>query len=181
MYLSGIGGMVIINAMSIRKLILIVGHLVTYPTVYLPAKYILLPCFRLFEGYKKSVIGTCVILAPPNQTDQILKGIEYLRTLDSEMYRRLTAERRFLFFYKKGSYNRMLDIFSIPDNFLAWGREGVVTCLVQAVIGSAMEQSPLKESKLTRHQVLQQIYEWLKNHSFQPELIKQYEKFAESS
>ena len=164
--------------MSRLKPILIVGHLVTYPTVYLPTKYVLLPCLRLFDGYQKSAIGTCVILAPPNQMKVILQGIEYLRTIDSEMYQRLTAERRYVFCYKKGNYGRMEHIYFMPETFLLWGKEGVVTCFVQTIIGSAIEQSPFKKSTMTRHQVQQQVFEWLSNRSFSPELVKQYQEFA---
>jgi hypothetical protein len=165
--------------MPLSRPILIFVYLLKYPTMYLPLKYGLSPLLRLF-GCKRTIVGTCVILAPPKQMLIILQGIEYLRTLDSEMYQRLTAERRYVFWYNTaGRYLRILDIFSITDSFLLWGKEGVVTCFVQSVIGSALEQSPFKRSKITDRQARQQLFEWLSKHSFSPELVKHYQEFAE--
>jgi ABC-type xylose transport system permease subunit len=134
-----------------------------------------------FTGLKRSVIGNCTILAPPKQMQLIMQGVEYLRTLDPEMFQKLTAEREYVFWYHKQRYMRCKEYFSIPDNFLLWGKEGIVTCFVQSIMSSSLEESPFKKSLVTRRQVLQQVFEWVRKHSLPPELVKQYQEFAENA
>jgi hypothetical protein len=158
--------------------ILVLAHLLSYP-LYWFVRFGLGSALPL-TGCNRFSVGTCTILAPPKQMESILQSIEYLRTLDPEMFQRLTTERRYIFWYTKRRYMRCKEYFSLSDNFLLWGKEGVVTCFVQSIIGSPLEDSPFKKSPVTRHQVLQQVSEWLRRHAFQPELVKQYEEFVEA-
>ena len=162
--------------MSLSKPILILGHLLTSPIPWIIK--LLVPALPL-TGYKRSVEGTCTIFAPPKQMKEIMHGIEYLRTLDPEMFQRLTTKQRYVFLYSKKRHMRCKEYFSFPDNYLLWGKEGVVTCFVQSITSSSLEESPFKKSPVTRRQVQQQVFEWVKKHSFQPELVKQYQEFAE--
>jgi hypothetical protein len=161
----------------------VLGYLLAV-LVYWIIKLGLMPSLRLI-GYKRSVTGTCIILAPPKQMRIILQGLTYLRTLDPEMFQRLTTERQYVFWFEKNRYSRCREFFTITDNFLLWGNEGVVTCFVQSVMDSPLEKaSPFKKRKLTvitRRQIQQQVFEWLKKHSFSPELTEQYKTWAEHS
>ena len=139
----------------------------------------------MFTGYKRSVTGTCIILAPHKQMQIILQGLTYLQALDPEMFQKLTTGRRYVFWFHKNHYSRCREYFTITDNFLLWGNEGVATCFVQSVMDSSLEKtSPFKKRKaaeITRHQIQQQVFEWLNKHCFSPELTEQYKTWAEHS
>ena len=168
-----------IKTITLSKPVLVLGHLFSYP-MYWYVKFGLGPALPL-TGFKRFVVGTCTILAPPKQMQAIMQGVEYLRTLDSEMFQRLTTERRYVFWYNKQHHMRCKEYFSVPDNYFLWGKEGVVTCFVQSIMTSSLEESPFKKSPVTRRQVQQQVFEWVKKNSFQPELVKQYQAFAEEA
>jgi hypothetical protein len=51
------------------------------------------------KGNKRSIVGTCTIIAPPKQMQIILEGITFLREIDSEMFKRLTVEQKYVFLY----------------------------------------------------------------------------------
>lgn len=160
----------------VLKLIQIVTHVLTYP-VYWLVKFALGPALPL-TGFKRTIVGTCTILAPPKQMETIMQGIAYLRTLDPEMFQRLTTKQRYVFWYTKHRYMRCYEYFALSNNFLLWGNEGIVTCFVQSIMASSLEQSPFSKSTATRLQVQQQVFEWLKGHSFASELVNQYREFA---
>jgi hypothetical protein len=172
--------------MSILRPIWLLRFLVGYSLFYLPARF-LMPLAQRMHGYKRSVFGTCTILAPPKQMQIILQAITYLQKLDPEIFLCLTAKHRYIFWYHPGKYIQCRRVFSISDNFLFWGNEGVTTCFVQSILHFTLWTLPSERGLITNreaaaiHQEIQrQVFEWVKKHSFQPELVKQYEQFAEN-
>ncbi len=157
---------------------------IAYLFFYLPVRFVM-PLHLRLSGYKRSDIGTCTILAPPKQMQIILEGVTYLQMLDSEMFRRLTAERRYIFWYfKQMPYLQCRDVFGITDNFMSWGKEGVVACFVQCVLYFNLEHlrrsqiKNCKDSASTRCEMQKQVLEFLERYSFPSELVKQYRAFA---
>jgi hypothetical protein len=134
---------------------------------------------------KKTVIGTCVIWAPPKQMQAILEGIEYLQQLDPEMFKRLTAERKYVLWHDKKHRTNAYAAYSISDPYLLNGREGVVIFLVQTILNRTAQDS-LGRLRMKRADALaadrenrKQLFEFIKMHSFSPQLIKQYQTNAE--
>jgi len=147
-----------------------------------------LPPVMYSTGFKRSVIGKCIIFAPPKQMQVILGGVTYLQTLDHKMFLRLTAERRYVFWYHKSLCLQCKEIFSISDNFILWGKEGVITCFVQCIFEFTSKSLPLEKTLDKNHeatvakrrQIQQLVFEWLNKHSFAPELVKQYQESLET-
>jgi hypothetical protein len=153
--------------------------------LYLMAKCGLPLVVRLARR-KKSVIGTCTIWAPPKQMQAILEGIEYLRKLDPEMFKRLTVEHKYVLFYHKKHRTIAYAAYSITDHYLLHGKEGVVIFLVQTILNRTMQDS-LGRFRVKRSDALvadrenrKQIFEFVKKHSFSPKLVEQYRKSAEN-
>lgn len=148
-----------------------------------------LSCVWLFgiRGYKRSVVGNCIILAPPHQTQAILEGISFLEKIDLDMFRRLTADRKYILWYHKQRRGGACDVYSISDHYLRHGKEGVVICLVQSVLDRTMQDSlsgfdnQPNDYTAKNHERQRQLFEFIKKHSFSPQLIKQYQKLAEKS
>lgn len=145
-----------------------------------------LPVASYLDGFKRSIIGKCIIFAPPKQMQVIMDGVTYLQTLDPNMFMRLTAERRYVFWYYKRDL-QCREIFSICDNFILWGKEGVVTFFVQCILDYNLKLLPLDKtlgtreaSAARRRQIQQLLFEWLNKQSFNPELVRQYQEFAEA-
>ncbi len=160
---------------------------IAYLLFYLPVRFVM-PLHLRLSGYEQSNIGACTILAPPKQMQIILEGVTYLQMLDSEMFRRLTAERRYIFWYfKQMPYLQCRNVFGITDSFMSWGKEGVVACFVQCVLYFNLEHlrrsqiKNCKDSATTRHEMQKQVLEFLERHSFPAELVKQYQAFAEDA
>jgi hypothetical protein len=151
---------------------------IVYVFFYLPVRFAMPLTLRLV-GYKRAVVGTCTILAPQEKMQLILQGLTYLQTLDSGMFQRLTAKRRYVFWYYPNRYLRCFELFTITDNFLSWGSEGVVACFVQSVLALTLKKPfPFKKfgaKVLTRSHVQQQVIEWLEGHSFSPAFTKHYQ------
>lgn len=159
----------------------ILSYLLTLP-IYWFIKFGLAPSLR-FIGYKRSTVGVCTILAPMEHMETILYGLEYLQSIDPQMFQMLTAAHRYVFWYHKNRYLRCREFFTITDNFLSWGKEGVITCFVQSVTDSQLiNPYVLNERKtitITRQQIQQCVFEWLTKHSFPPELIEQYKEMTD--
>jgi hypothetical protein len=144
-----------------------------------------MPLTLRLVGQERLVIGKCIILAPSKQMQIILQGITDLQTLDREMFLRLTAERRYIFWYHPKKYVHCREVFTITENFLLWGKEGVITCFVQAVLDFNLQYLPWERSMVEhrgevadRHDIQQQVFEFLKKNSFSPELVEQYHKMS---
>ena len=154
--------------------------------LYLPALFIFQYVSRLTRRYKRSRLGKGLILAPPKQLQEILEGASYLQQLDPEMFRRLTAERGFYFFYSgeghKYTQMRGIIIF-MPDQYLRWGKEGIATFFVKTILDFNLKFLPMEKaldrsresSANANREIRIRIVEWLQKHSFPPELIKQYQ------
>ncbi len=146
-----------------------------------------LPLHVRLVGYKWTVMGRCTILAPQEQMCVILEGITFLQTVDPEMFHRLTAERRYVFWYHPKKFLQCREFFSITDNFLLWGKEGVVTCFVQSVLDLTLKYLPAEGTLVenrqvaiaARREIQRELLKWISEHSFPPELVKQYEEIAE--
>jgi hypothetical protein len=121
--------------------------------------------------YERYVEGTCVILAPPGPLSTIKEGLHALRALDPTIFQELTVKRRFIFWYHASKYLNAREVFTITDNFLRWGANGVIACFVQAVFDTS-------SCAQTRNQMQQCVFNHLKKYSLPPELLKQYEVFA---
>jgi hypothetical protein len=148
---------------------------VAYVFFYLSIRFTMPFTLRL-GGYKRSVVGTCTILAPQKQMQVILHGLTYLQALDSEMFQRLTVEQRYVFWYHKSRYLRCFEFFTITDNFLSWGDEGVAACFVQSILSLPLRKPFLNEDVvITRSQAQQQFSEWLKKHSISPNFSQHYQ------
>jgi hypothetical protein len=137
---------------------------------------------------KRSIIGRCTILAPEKQMQTFLAGVEYLRTLDAEMFRQLTDEHQYLFWYHPKQFLRGRNTFAITDHFLRWGKEGIVIGFVQSIlnykIGYLKWEKTLCHSRemraAIRHEIRQKLFEWISKHPFSPELVKYYRELAEN-
>lgn len=141
----------------------------------------------LTAGYKRSVVGTCTIFAPPKQTQIILEGITYLGEIDQEMFKRLTVERKYVFLYHK-KQRVVLDGFNhITDDGLRYGKEGVAICLVQTIlfrdVNDSLGRFGVDYSKKIASQCdfKQQIFEFVKKRSFSPKLVEHFQKTAEKA
>lgn len=152
-------------------------------------------CYRFIEplsqrmlGARSYRIGKCILLAPPKQLQAFLDGVAFVQTIDPKMFQRLTAEQRYVFIYKpkrnRGLYCR--EYFSITDKYLDWGKEGVALCLVQCILEFNLVYLPAARSLVVNREALikarcevqKQLFNWLKEHSFSIELVKQYEIIA---
>jgi hypothetical protein len=137
------------------------------------------------KDYKRSIVGSCIILAPPKQTQIILEGIAYLQNIDTEMFKQLTVERKYILWYHKQHRTSAYEIYAINDRYLYHGKEGVVVCLVQTVLDRTMKDSLGRfgvksyDSTAKLREGRQQIFEFVKRHSFSTELVKQYQKLIE--
>ena len=118
--------------MSLRRKIFEAGSFV----IYLCLKFLNGPGLFL-TGCRKIRIGTCTIIAPLNKIPLIQQGFIYLKTIDLEMYERLTTEKPFTFIYikrlplsqKRSKPIREIDF--ITDDFMNYGNEGVAVYLLQ--------------------------------------------------
>jgi hypothetical protein len=150
--------------------------------VYLFIKYSLPLSLRIFGGCKKSRIGACTILAPPMQMLQILEGTRLLQTIDAEMFQRLTVERRYMLWYHPKYCGHCREIFSITDNFLNRGSEGVSVFCVQCVLEMTLESDAIAGSKYwtykdalkLRNKIQHAVFDWAKSHRMSPELVMEY-------
>lgn len=154
--------------------------------IYLLIRLFLAPGLRL-TGYKRLRFGTCTLLAPAEQMRVVLEGIELLQTLDPAMFRRLTAERPYVFWYnEKATHLQAREYFVITNTFLHWGKEGVAIFFVQCILDFNLRFLPMvrnlawnPEDKLAaRYEIQRRVLEWLKKHTFPSELVVQYEEFA---
>jgi hypothetical protein len=135
------------------------------------------------SGYRCATIGNCDILAPLNKLPSILQGFVYLQNIDPEMYERLIAKNQFVFCYEKKlpfrfkKPFRFREIYTITDNDLSWGNEGVAVRLVQSVLRNALSTNFVKGSEeylAASLKLHQQIFEWARNHSLPSELVEHY-------
>jgi hypothetical protein len=147
-----------------------------------------MPLTLRLTGHKQSSMGTCTFLAPPKQMQIILEGVTYLQTLDPIYFLSLTAEHRYIFWYcPKMRDFECANVFGVTDNFMCWGKEGVVVCFVQCVLAFNLwhlKRSQVKNRKMSaevRCDIQKQVFEFVKRHSFPPELVKQYQEYAEDS
>ncbi len=147
--------------------------------LYVPIRFVLLNMLRL-AGQKRSVVGQCIIWAPPKQMQIILEGIAHLQTIDREMFLRLTAKRRYVFWYQAKQFIECREIFTIPENYLQWGKEGVIACFVQAIMDFNLKYLPLKKGVevTNRREIQKHLFEFVNKHSFSPELVDFYRKEA---
>jgi hypothetical protein len=154
---------------------------------YLPIRYFLPLSFRLF-GAEQSIVGNCIIIAPAKQMKIILEGVEYMRHIDPGMFQNLTVHHRFLFWYHKSHFIQCRDVFTITDNYLLWGKEGVVIAFVQSIleytIGYLSWEKSIFENhqakSMRRHKIQQRLFEWMIQQQFSSELIEMYRKFAQT-
>jgi hypothetical protein len=152
---------------------------------YLPVRFVM-PHTLWLVGQKRLVVGKCIILAPPKQMQIILQGITYLQTIDREMFLRLTAERRYIFWYHPKQFVECREIFTINENYLQWGKEGAVACFVQAIMDFNLKHLPLERSLFKkdygvvadRYEIQQHVFEFVKKHSFPQELVDFYHEEA---
>lgn len=148
-----------------------------------------MPITIRLEGYKRSTIGKCVILAPPKQMQIILEGAKFLEAIDPSMFQQVTAERRYVFWYHPTRFVSCREIFTVTDNFLLWGKEGVAICFVQSVLDFTWIRLPFekaltwcRENTIAAHrEVQQQVFKWISDHSFPAELLKQYKEISKEA
>jgi hypothetical protein len=173
-------GVEIANFRPIRLLRRMVASL-----LYLSVRFGM-PIHVRLVGYKCTIVGKCVILAPPKQMQAILDGVKFLQTLDPEVFQGLTAKRRYVFWYHPTRFLQCQEIFTITDNFLLWGKEGVAIYFVQSLFEFTLIFQPFLEAPTwsrdrtvaARREVHQRIFKWASEHSFPNELVKQYEDMA---
>lgn len=145
-----------------------------------------LPLHSRLVGYKCTHVGKCTFLAPPSQMRTILEGTTFLQTLDSKMFQQLTAERSYVFWYHPKRFQQCREFFSITDNFLLWGKEGVATCLVQSVLEFKLMFLPFEKTLLenreaataARREIQKRMLSWMSEHAISVELVKQYYEIA---
>lgn len=177
-------------AIIARPLIRLCGRIVEFLIYWLTRFLILLA--TLIGEHRRSVVGRCMIIAPPEKMKAILEGFTFLQSIDLVMFQKLTVERRYICFYLPKVTFQRREIFGISDAFLHWGKEGIATCLVQAVLNFALFYLPRHSIDLGfRHpdgrciggslegvnackEVQQELSQWMKTHSFSPGLLKQY-------
>jgi hypothetical protein len=155
---------------------------------YYPIRFSL-PLVLGLEGYKRSKVGKCTFWAPPKRLHEILEGARFLQTLDPELFGRLTIERRYVVWYHPKISVSCRDVFSVTDNFILWGREGVALCLVQNVLDFTLLRLPFEktlawekeDSVASRREMYQRIFRWLREHSFPEDLVNHYEELIKRS
>ena len=142
--------------------------------------FLLLPA-----SYKRSIVGTCIIFAPPKQMQTILQGIAFLKEVDLAMYERLTVERKYILTYQKKRRTHLDEFYSVTDDILTAGNEGVAIGLVQIILFrdevNSLGQFGIDPSKemAARLKFKQQILEFVKKHSFPVRFIEFYQRRAE--
>jgi len=143
---------------------------------------------NLICGYKIAKIGTLTIVAPQEKLQIILDGVDYLKTLDPIMYQMLTVDQKYVCQYDK-AISRAGEFFSINDNLLSYGKEGVVASFVQEILlfnrlHKPFERQPRRQTaaKLKAYnEILNQLCLWLKTNSFHPKLVAYYRKLLEKN
>ena len=166
----------------------LVRHWAAYLLAYLPAR-ILLRFIAPFSNYKRFKIGRCTVVAPAKQLEIIREGLTHLQAIDPEMYRRLIDERCYRFWYKDKGAHQFLqcrEIFAVADSYLSWGKEGVAIFFVQCMLDFNLQYLRMvrtfdhsaEAAKAARGEIQKQVFNWVKKHSFPPELVKHYEVIA---
>ncbi len=135
-------------------------------------------------GWQRLKFGTSVFWIPKQNAQMIRKGVELLRIRDPEMFSRLTSERRLIIYYFEGSeFFRKSShrLFFMHARFVEIGPEGVACFIVQSLMMAAavrrVNQRRLDDQeKAALKPVSRNMVEWLREHSFNPELISAYQK-----
>jgi hypothetical protein len=157
---------------------------ITYP-FYLFGRFAM-PIHARLCGVKVIHVGKCTIMAPEKQMQIILAGVQFLQTVDLEMFRQLTAEYKFIFWYHPKHYLDYRDIFSITDKFLLWGKEGVAICFVQSILGFTLMELPSSKASIVDHRTAlatrcdakKRLASWISKHPFPAELVSHYQNIA---
>ncbi|HVU27670.1 MAG TPA: hypothetical protein VHG71_08030 [Verrucomicrobiae bacterium] len=168
--------------MALIAKIPIIGNLVVYFlyfTLRLGA-----PLFFGISGYKKLRLGKCVIWTPKDREQVILKGIDFLRKRDSEIFSLLTTSRLMFFWTKEKVKESGGRIFAISEQFVKWGPEGIAVNVVLSFLKfkTSPEINRFKAGKENREAIKtasEQMLEWMRQHSMQDKLIKAYRMASE--
>ena len=147
-----------------------------------------IPLGLFLSGHRRSRIGTCTLWAPRGKMGVILDGMAFLESVDPVMFKRVTAERRYVFWYNpKGPVLQAAKYFAITDKYLYWGQEGVAIFFVQCMLDFTLKYLPQlrnlawspADTLAARSEIQGRLSEWIKQHPFPAELVVQYEKLAE--
>jgi hypothetical protein len=150
--------------------------------LYLAVKYGL-PTHARLVGYKRAVFGKCTIIAPAEKIQSIIDGIHYLETLDPQMFQRLTHEQEYVFWYHQKRFLSCENFYSITDNFLLWGKEGIAIFFVQSILDFNLRYLPSRAFSARNHtaksntvkEVQRKLFDWIQEHHFPAELADQYD------
>lgn len=129
---------------------------------------------------KRHQVENCTIYAPADKLDVILHGLNFLKTIDETMYRRIVGGPKLICDYSPTAYNCLFNSFGITDDFLSWGDRGIALCFVQssALIDeqgrtNARCDAPVGASS----RALARTYDWLSRHQFPEELSGRYRAY----
>ena len=84
--------------------------------------------------YRRVYVGECRIMVPARGLNVINCGLAYLKQIEPNMYEAVAERRGLIIWYFRGPCLRCGRAFSIPENLLLWGNEGVALFLAQTII-----------------------------------------------
>jgi len=120
-------------------------------------------------------------MVPARRLNVINCGLAYLKQIDPNMYEAVAERRGLIIWYFRGPCLRCGRAFSIPENLLLWGNEGVALFLAQTIIRWDTEHLPFKDAVTAtsaRRLTMQRLGAWISRQNFTPELVRQYEDLA---
>ncbi|HET7625682.1 MAG TPA: hypothetical protein VFM25_10505 [Verrucomicrobiae bacterium] len=143
---------------------------------------VIVPVFTWLSDGDRLKIGVSRIWFPKEKKEAVLKGVEFLKKHDEQLYLRLTSTSRPLLFYYSSdavTANNGGPIYGLNERFMCWGPGGVATFLVQSLLmfeaSPSLNQVRITESKLERiRNVPNEVLQWMCSHSIRADLIDAY-------
>ena len=131
--------------------------------------------------YRRVYVGGCRIMVPARRLNVINSGLAYLKQIDSKMYEAVSERHGLIIWYYKGPCLRCGRAFSIPEDLLLWGNEGVALFFAQTIIRLDTEHLPFKDAVTAtsaRRLTMKRLVTWISRQNFTPELVRQCEDIA---
>jgi hypothetical protein len=143
---------------------------------------VIVPMISWLSGGDHLKIGASTIWFPKKKKEAVLKGVEFLKKHDEQLYLRLTSTSRPLLFsysHNEITANNGGVLYGLHERYMDWGPDGIATFLVQSLLmfeaSPSLNQVRITESKLERiRNVPNEVLQWMCSHSIRADLIDAY-------
>ncbi len=160
--MSGISKIKVIGVAAVVRFVIVVGS-------------------RLM-GFRRLQFGKCCFIGPKPFLEQIKAAVHRLADEDQIIWDSIRSQP-FLFWYHRSGLtdNRIANAFTIPEGFLAWGAEGLISRIIYCYFLTSRlgrDELPGSELHLQHNQVMTRTREWLIQHEYPQDLQKPFERIA---